>query len=389
MKVLFLITEDWYFWSHRLVLARAVRDAGHQVVLMTHVNDLRELIRSEGFALEDWDLHRGSINPLTELRSLAGVYSVYGRWSPDLVHHVTLKSVIYGGLVARLRRIPSVNAIAGLGVIFTRRDFKSKVLRAVLKRLLKLVFARTSAVALFQVPADRDILINSGVVRPEQCAVIRGAGVDLAEFEARPEPDTQAPLVVLPARLLWDKGVGEFVEAARRLRSEGVKARFAIVGRFDEQNPGGVPGSIVSKWIEEGVVEFWGLRNDMPQVLAGTNIVCLPTFYGEGVPKILLEACACGRAIVATDIPGCREVVQDGVNGLLVTPKNVDALAIGLKLLIENEELRNEMGRAGRKLAEIHFSDRAVVNDTFSLYQRVTEDRFVRQTHATARNTGL
>jgi len=375
MKVFYLITEDWYFWSHRLVLARAARDAGHPVVLMTHVTELGDAIRAEGFTLVPWSIDRGSMNPFKELKSFLAVLRAFRQHRPDVAHNVTLKSVLYGGLAARVFGVPSLNAIAGLGLIFSRGSLRWKVVRGLLNTLLRLVFGSGRAIALFQVESDRDILVEAGVVKLEDTAVIRGAGVDLAAFVVQPESN-EVPVVVLAARLLWDKGIGDFVAAARLLRSRGVAARFALVGRFDPQNPGGVPEAEVEGWVKEGILEYGGLREDMPAVLASCNILCLPTFYGEGVPKILLEGGAAGRAIVATNIAGCREAVAHGESGLLVEPRDVPALADALQSLLADPEQRKRMGEAGRRRAEACFSDKAVVAQTMELYSRITRGKF-------------
>ncbi|MEW6616666.1 MAG: glycosyltransferase family 4 protein [Thermodesulfobacteriota bacterium] len=213
------------------------------------------------------------------------------------------------------------------------------------------------------------MLADSGLVSPKRATLIRGAGVNPNVFASRPEPEG-APVVILAARMLWDKGIGEFVEAARWLREQGIAARFVLVGDSDPGNPAAVLVARLDEWRRSGVVEWWGHREDMPEVFAQSNIVVLPS-YREGLPKVLLEAASCGRAIVATDVPGCREIVRHNENGLLVPPRDSKSLADALKILIENPELRRKMGARGREIVEAEFSEEIVVRQTMEVYKEI------------------
>lgn len=368
VRLVYLVTVDWYFCSHRLPLAVAARDAGYQVSVVTQVGAHGERIRDHGLDLVPVRFPRAAGRPLQDLRVLASLPGIYSRLRPHLAHHVAIKPVLYGAAAAALARVPvTVNALAGLGYAFTGE----RALGAAMRLPLRLALRRASAWTILQNPEDRTALERSGLLVPERVRLIRGSGVDLERFVAHPEPAGD-PVVVLASRLLWDKGVGEFVHAARSLRQAGVKARFVLVGEPDAENPAAVSVDALQAWQGEGVVEWWGRRDDMPAVLSGAHLFCLPS-YREGMPKVLLEAAACGRAAVSTAVSGCRDAVHDGVTGLLVPPRNPDALAGALGRLIADASLRRAMGRAARTLAEAEFGVERVIAQTLALYEEALD----------------
>lgn len=375
-KLLFLVTEDWVFCSHRLSLARAARDAGYDVVVVTRVNRHGAVIENEGFRLYPLSLSRRSIDPLREQATLRQIIAIYRAERPDLVHHVALKPIIYGSLAARSAGVPAVvNAFTGLGYVFIAQGAKGAALRAVAGGLLKLALRRVRARTILQNDDDADSLVKAGIVRRQDIVIIRGSGVDLSLFPVTPPP-AGVPLVVLTARQLWDKGVGEFVAAARRLRGEGVQARFVLVGDADVDNPAAVPEQTLLKWREAGDVEWWGHRDDVPAILASCHIVCLPS-YREGLPKTLLEAAAAGRPSVTTDVPGCRDIVIHGETGLVVPARDEVALADALRQLLADAALRERYGLAARRLVESGFTQQHVAQQTLALYAelRGTKDQ--------------
>jgi len=365
-KVLFLVTEDWYFVSHRLPLAVAAREAGYEVVVATRVRDKAAAIEAAGVRVIPIKMDRGGMNLPRELATLFRLWRLYRRERPDIVHHVALKPVLLGGLAARLAGVRAVvGAVAGLGFLFSGDHRASRVVR-LLQWSLPGLIGRGRAIA--QNPEDAAMLADCGIA-PSRIHLICGAGVDTAYFSPQPEPPG-IPLVVLPARMLRDKGVAEFVAAARDLRGQGVRARFALVGAPDAANPACISETELRAWAAEGVVEWWGHRDDMRAVYAACHVVCLPS-YREGLPKALLEAAACGRPIVATDAPGCREIVRDGENGLLVPVRDAGALAIALRRLLEDGALRRDMGARGREVAVAAFSVEQVVSETLALYREL------------------
>lgn len=365
MKILLFANTDWYLYNFRLALAEALRARGDQVVLVSSDGPYAPRLQELGFRWVCFPLKRRGLNPLDEVWTLVRLFKLYRRENPDLVHQFTVKCVLYGSLVCHLlgiRRV--VNSVTGLGYVFTEGDGARSWLRGLIKVFYRLILRRTWVI--FQNPADEALFLKNRLVDRSRVALIQGSGVDTRLFSPQPEPDGP-PLAILPARLLWDKGVGEFVEAARRLKTEGLRARFALVGDSDPDNPAGVPAAQVKLWEKEGMVEWWGWRSDMAAVYAQAHIVCLPS-YREGMSKTLIEAAACGRPIITCNVPGCREVVQPGISGLLVPPRNAPALAEAMKRLIQNPNERKSMGAFGRKIAEDQFSTELVLSQTLAFY---------------------
>ncbi len=352
-------------------MALAARDAGYEVTVVTRVYQHGDDIRQAGLNLIPLQLSRGGMNPLSELRVIARLASIYKAEHPDIVHHVALKPVLYGSIAARLARVPHVvNAMAGLGFIFSSKAFKARVVRPFFLVFFKILLNRAGNRVILQNADDAALLSNSGVLNNNHVALIRGSGVDTSVYVAKDEPVGQ-PVVILASRLLWDKGVGEFVDAARSLKEAGVFARFVLIGEGDVENPGSISDVQLQSWHDEGVIEWWGRKDNMPEVFAQSHIVCLPSFYGEGVPKVLIEAAACERPIVTTDAPGCRDIVHDGVNGILVPLRNALAVAKALNKLIGSPDLRKEMGKKGRELVDREFSLRQVNHETLALYEEL------------------
>ncbi len=368
--LLFLVTEDWYFVSHRLALARAALAAGFRVSVATRVSRHADIIRDAGIELIAVPFRRSGLNPLREIVFLFRVVALYRRLRPDIVHQVAMKPVVLGSLAARLAGIDRiVNALGGLGYVFSSRSALAMALRKPLAWLLRTSLDGARGTLILQNQDDRTLLLQTGGIAPERVRLIRGVGVDVAAFAESAEPAGPC-LIVLPARFLRDKGVWEFVEAARQLRAQGTDARFALVGAPDPDNPASIAQSQVDAWVREGAVECWGWREDMAAVFAQANIVCLPS-YREGLPKALVEAAAAGRAIVTTDAPGCREVVGEGVNGLLVPVRDAHALARALKRLIDDAPLRRQMAARGRERAQAEFRSDQSIAATLGIYREL------------------
>ena len=369
-KLMFVVSEDWYFVSHRLPLAVAAKQAGYDVHVATRVGSKDAPIVDAGLTLHPLTFNRSGMAPLEEMKALSGLVRLYRREKPDIVHHVALKPVIYGSLAARLAGVGGViNALGGLGYVFSSEGRHAAVLRKVARPILRAALNGRNSKLIVQIEDDRRRLVHGGHVTPDKVHLIPGSGVDLSRYRPVDHAATP-PLVILPARLLHDKGVVEFVEAARLLRKEGVAARFALVGQRDPANPACVSEDELEGWRHEGIVELWGWREDMPDVFAGAQIVCLPSYH-EGVPKALLEAAASGCAIVASDIPGCRSIVRHGETGWLVPPRNAQAFADTLREAIESTELRQRYGRAAHALVDAEFSMARVVELTLDLYRQV------------------
>jgi glycosyltransferase involved in cell wall biosynthesis len=376
VKILFLVTNDWYFWSHRLALAREIRDAGAEVLVMARLNEHKAALEAEGFRVIPWlSMSARSVNPIREARAVWEVFVAYRRFRPDLAHHIALKPALYGGLAAiLLGRIPCVQTIAGLGYLFTDPPRKMIWLRWLVILSLWIIQRFGKVKTIFQNPDDRDFFVSASVLRATDAVLIRGSGIDLRTFAPLPEPNG-IPVVSLPSRMLWDKGIGEFIAAAEQLRRRGIKARFALAGRVDHTSPGSVSEEQLRSWTRNGSVEWWGYAEDIRAVLSRSNLVCLPS-YREGLPKVLLEACACQRAVVTTDSPGCRESVRHGENGLLVPPRDASALAEAIRLLVENTALRARMAKRGREIVEQEFAESLVIRQTLVLYRDLLREHW-------------
>lgn len=369
-RLLFVVNHSDFFLSHRLPIALAAKERGYDVHVATMPTPAASRLSEFGLPWHELPLEVRSLNPLRDLVLLRHLYRLYERLRPDVVHHVTIKPVLYGGLAARLASVPAVvNALSGLGYVFLVGGLKGRVLRAGIQRMLRYALGHRNSVLILQNPDDASDFVSRRIVEEKRIVLIRGSGVDLNVFTPSPEPP-EPPVVVLPSRMLWDKGVGEFVEAARILRENGVMARMVLAGDIDANNPASLTRGELEAWQREGHVEWWGHRTDMPEVFRQAHVVCLPS-YREGLPKVLIEAAAAGRAIVTTDVPGCREIVRDGQNGLLVPVRNAGLLASALENVLGNRVLRQEMGAAGRRMAEAAFGIDLVIDHTLALYDRL------------------
>jgi glycosyltransferase involved in cell wall biosynthesis len=367
-KLLLFITEDYYVVSHRLPLAVAAQADGYDVTIVARERNCGDVIRRAGLRLIPFENARSSLNPFSDLRMIARLIALYRREQPDIAHHVAMKPILYGSLAAKtVRRARVVNAIAGMGWLFTSQKGHARWLKPIVKRALKSLTA--SGLTIVQNPDDQAMLVELGL-DPGRIRLIPGAGVDLEVFRPTAAPNGP-PTVVMATRLLWDKGVAEFIAAARLLRTRGVDARFVLAGEPDPLNPASVSADDVRGWTREGIIEYAGFVADMPGLLSRSHVVCLPS-YREGLPKSLIEAAAAGRAIVTTDVPGCREAVRDGYNGFLVPPRSTNELAAALERLIVDPVLRDEMGRHGRVLAEDRFGQDTIVRQTLAVYDELT-----------------
>ncbi|MFW5681127.1 MAG: glycosyltransferase family 4 protein, partial [Pseudomonadota bacterium] len=336
--VVFVVTEDWYFWSHRLPLARAARDAGAEVTVATRVTGHGERIEREGVRLVDVPFDRSGLHPGRDAATLVSLVRLYRTLRPDLVHHVAMKPVLYGSLAARLAGVPAVvNAMAGLGFVFTAEGRAARLLRRPVAAALALACRRANTRVIVQNEDDLAVFTQRLGVRPEQIALIAGSGVDLDLFRPLPEPPTPPVVAVCAARMLWDKGIGELVEAARLLHREGVPLRVRLVGDTDA-NPRSISEATLAAWQAEGVVDVVGRSEDIAGEYARAHVAVLPS-YREGLPKALLEAAACGRPMISTATPGCRDVCRDGETGLSVPPRDPAALAAALARLAGDAEL--------------------------------------------------
>ncbi len=368
--LMFVVNVDWFFMSHRLPIALEAIKQGYDVHIATSLtNKLTELER-HGLVVHPLRLDRGSTGVFNAWCAFVEIWKIFRTVRPDVAHLVTIKPIILGGMAARLAGVPSVvAAVSGLGYIFMAHGFKASIRRLLVKVFYRISFGHPNLKVIFQNPEDLASLTKAAWLSDNQTVLIRGSGVDLSCYLHTLLPN-DVPIVVLAARLLADKGIFEFVAAARLLKQQGCQARFVLVGTIDPDNPTSCKQADVDSWVDEGIVEWWGYRTDMYKVLAASYLVVLPS-YREGMPKVLLEAAACGRAVITTDVPGCRDAIDVGVSGVLVPVRNVIALAKAMEDLIGAPFQCQIMGNAGRKLAERAFDVRQVVEKHMSIYHEL------------------
>lgn len=342
------------------------------VIVSTRSADGGKWIKDEGFKYVPIPFSRGSWDPFREVPAIIALARLYQRERPHLVHHVGMKPIVYGSCASRIARMPAVvNAFAGLGSIFLMNGRGAKFVRFGLKAGLRRGLTLPNARAIFQNRADSELLIKENIVLRNQVRIITGSGVDPSMFTPMPESEG-LPVVLLPSRMLRDKGVKEFVDAAKYLKNEGTQAKFVLVGKVDHDNPSHISEKQIQHWQQQGIIEWWGHRDDMPHVLKSAHIVVLPS-YREGCPKVLLEASASGRPVVATSVPGCREIVRDGDNGFLVPRKDPVRLAKAVKMLLDNAALRARMGLRGREIVMREFSAASVAKQTLTVYKELLQ----------------
>ncbi|MBX6328753.1 MAG: glycosyltransferase family 4 protein [Pseudolabrys sp.] len=364
----YLVTEDWYFLSHRLPMARAARQLGLEVHVVTRVEKGGAAIEAEGFRLHAVAWRRGRMNPLALLANLRAVRRIYRAVDPDLVHHVALEPVIVGSLAACGLRCARLNALTGLGFVFSSRTRKARAARPILRALLGRLLRHRRATVLVQNRDDRAAIAALGV-DPRRIALIPGSGVDTDAFVPLPEPD--GPVTVgFVGRLLDDKGVRVLVRAHALLAERGLALRLLIAGEADPASPDSIPATEIAQWRSRSGIELLGHVADIRAVWRQAHIAVLPS-RREGLPKSLLEAAACGRPLVACDVPGCREIARAGINALLVPPDDPAALAEAIARLAGDADLRRRFGAAGRRLVEGELSAAAVARATGALYARL------------------
>ena len=373
-KIIYLVTEDWYFWSHRLPMARAARNAGFEVCVATKVTEHRDLIEAEGFIVYplSWHRRRGGLGNLLTILQIA---SLYRRDRPDIVHHVALKPVLFGALAARFAGRPAiVSALTGLGYAFAARSFRARLLRSLVSLGLRVLVNRSQSIVVLQNPDDQSLLKERRVVAPTRTRLIRGSGIDTRHFQPMPEPPDKPLICALVSRMLTIKGVPAAVEAVQVVRRRGIDLQLHLAGTPDPDSPATIRQEQLESWSSEAGIKWLGYVTDVREVWRSAHIALLPSLGGEGIPKSLLEAAACARPIVASDVPGCREIVLAGVNGELVPPGDVQALANALEALSHDHQRRRRYGAESRRLVEADLSADAVGQSVVAIYKELLAD---------------
>jgi glycosyltransferase involved in cell wall biosynthesis len=369
-KILFMFTEDWAFASLFLDRAIAAKNAGYEVAVHVRCSEHRTVIEKAGLQVIPHNISRSGLNPFRELVSVFQLVQVFRSFRPDVIHLIALKPIVLGSLASVFYpKAKIVNAPVGMGYLFASNDVRARVARPIVKLVLKLTLGRKRSMTIIENSDDRTSLVEGGFLHSNQIVLIRGTGVNLDVFRPTAEP-AGSKIVVLIARMLRDKGVFEFVESARMIKRTHPTTLFWLIGDADPGNPASLTTQQLQAWNDEGIVEWLGYRTDVADLLTQVHVVCLPS-YREGFGKVFVEAGAALRAVVATDVPGCREAVEHQVNGLLVEPKNSVALATALIEVLDNDELRLRLAKEGRRRAEFEFSSATVNAQTLDVYQQV------------------
>jgi len=368
---LFVVNVAWFFASHRLALAQAALSAGFRVHLASDLEQQSEVaeIRRLGIEFHRMRVVRSGLNLVDEVKTIGELRRIMRVVRPDIVHNVTAKPVIYGSQIAHALGITGiVNAMSGFGYAYSAGPGR-RLLRAALDMAYARSFSPQNVRIVVQNEDDRAEVLRICPAATQRIRLVRGSGVDLSEFRYWPEPEG-TPTMVLPARLLREKGVYEFAAAAAELLRTGLAARFVLAGRLDPANRGALAAEQVRELCAKSGLEWIGDCTDMPGLFRESHVVCLPS-YREGMPKVLLEACASGRAVITTDTPGCRDVIQAGRNGLLVPPRDMHALATAIRQLVEDAQCRRRMGAEARILAEREFGVEDVVRTHLEMYREL------------------
>jgi glycosyltransferase involved in cell wall biosynthesis len=371
-KLLYIVNEDWAFLLNRLPMARAARQAGFEVHVATRVGDGAEAIEAEGFILHPIPLQRGGISPLSAIRVILTLRQITSRIKPDIAHHSGLQCCVYGSIAAFGRKLPYVSALTGMGYVYTSATWRTRLLRTILKQLLPSLLDRPCDVVLVQNPDDRAALADLGI-KQERIVLIPGSGVDTDTLRPLPEPD--GPITYgFAGRLLTDKGIRALVAAHDIVRHQGLEANLLIAGNPDPANPASISLQEVNEWTERPGITWLGHVKDISSLWKRCHFAILPS-HREGLPGSLMEAAACGRAMIATDAPGCREIVIEDQTGLLVPIEDPKALAQAMMKLATSPELRARYGKAARELVVSKLSAKIIGDQVVRLYDDMTAAR--------------
>ena len=377
MKILFFANTDWYLYNFRRSLFLSLRDSGYEVILTSPPGQYGPKLEELGFQWVPAPMDRRSLSPLKELTLVLWLSRLMREQGIDIMHNFTIKCVLLGSLAAKMATVSCcVNAVAGMGYIYSSGETKARILRPLVSTLLRFALSGEKTRLILQNPDDAKFFECENIVNASHIKLIRSSGVDCNRFS--PSERNEASLVenrkfrvALAARLLWDKGIAEYVAASEQLRSDGREIEFILAGDPDPGNPDAVPESKLHDWSEAGLITWLGHVDAMPDLFSSIDVFVLPSFYGEGVPKSLIEAGSCGLALITTDMPGCREVVVNNVDGLLIPPRNSDALAKAIAALQDDELLRARLGAAAREKMLIEFDERIVIFRTAEVYSEI------------------
>ena len=368
-KILFIVNVDWFFISHRLPLAIEALVKGYEVHIACGITDKKEYLENLGLKVHSLNISRSGTGIKGELKAFVEIYKILKKIAPDIAHFVTIKPVLYGGIASIfLGNFRKVFAISGLGFVFVAQTFKAKIVRTIVKAMYKIALGGKNSHVIVQNPEDKKVILSFNVTEDKDITLIKGSGVDLEQYFYKIS-ENNIPKIVMASRLLKEKGVFEFAKAAKILENKNLKVEFELYGEIDEGNPNSLTKTDLEKISKIANFETKGFSSDIKSVFQKSDIVVLPSYYGEGLPKVLIEAAACGRAIITTDMPGCRDTIIENQTGLFCKAKDAESLAFQIEKLILDKDLRNSMGESGRELAEKEFDIKKVVKKHFDIYE--------------------
>lgn len=372
IKLFVVVNVDWFFLSHRKDIALRAQKCGYDVTIVTKDTGKRNAIEALGLRVIDLPINRSGQNIMEELHTCCFLYYLYRREKPDIVHHVGLKIILWGTFAAKLAKTHGVvNAISGLGIFFSEGN-KSFVSR-LLPKVLRYSHHRKNLIVIFQNEEDKGLFLKNKIIKEKQAFMIKGSGVDLNQYCYMPEPNGGKIKILLTARMIVEKGIFVLTEAALKLRVQYQdKIEFLLCGGLDD-NPKAIKEEELKRVCDGTYIQWLGYRTDVLELLKQSHIVAFPSFYKEGLPKSLIEATAVGRPIVTTNSIGCKETVVDGYNGYLIPIKDSEALAEKLRVLLDDENLRKNMGRNSRLLAEKYFSIENVIQRHLEIYRKLSK----------------
>ena len=370
-KLLFVVTEDWYFLSHRMPTVRGAQQAGFDVAVVTSNGSARAAIEAQGVRVIPFSFDRRSLKAGQAVQQVKALASIYKAEKPDIVHHIAMKPILFGSLAAWQARVPRVvNAFAGLGYVFSADTALARAVRLVLVPAFRMLLHRPGSIVLFQNDDDRQLLQKLGALsKQSKTVLIRGSGVETDKLAPSPQPDSADFICAFAGRMIGIKGLPTMHEAFARLRQEAPHIKLWLCGQPDPGNPGSWTQEQIDQWTRDNPSVIYKGHCHMADIWAQSHVALQPSYGGEGIPKSLLEAAACGRAIIATDVPGCREVVNEGINGFLVPPHHAALLAERILMLAQDRDLCARMGHASRTLVEGDLSAASVTEKTRALYE--------------------